>query len=218
MTSLVRHLVRASAALLLPATALIGASGAVQADPPAGWTGGSQAEFGRVTWVHDGWYQGAKGNWHVGALDIDEDDDGTTGSIVDWRCPDGVEPPGPLVWPLPPTTCKQVGQTYISDLDPWDVASFDHATDRLTIVGQFDEVDADYNVIGTVAINVTIKGLGDPLVSEFPSADGKTLYYDEFFTEGKAWGRVDGHRVSGPKVTQVSARAGFSIYDMVPAR
>lgn len=218
MTSLMRHLARASAVLLLPATALVGVAGAVQADPPAGWTGGFQAEFGVVTWVHDGWYVGAKGNWHVGELDIDEDDDGITGSIIDWRCPDGVEPPGPLTWPLPATTCKQVGRTSIFDLEPVDVATFDHATNRLTLTGQFDEIDSNYDVIGTVDINVTIKGLGDPKVSNVPSADGKTLFYDEFFIDAKAWGRVDGHRVSGPKVTQVDARAGFTIYDMVRAR
>lgn len=205
---------------VLSSTAMLGATGAVQADPPADWTGGSQAEFGRVVWIHDGWYAGAKGNWHVGELTVEEDDDGVTGSIVDWRCPDGVEPPGPLVWPVPPTTCKVKGTTYIWDLSPVDVATWDHATDRLTISGQFDEVDAGYNVIDTVAVDLTMKGLGEPSVTEAPSPFDQTLFYDEAFFDAKIWGRVDGHRVSGPKVTQVDEYGwvGFTIYDMVPAR
>lgn len=212
-----RRCARAAAVTALSSTVLLGAAGATQADPPADWTGGSQAEFGRVTWVHNGWYPGAKGNWHVGELMIEEDDDGVTGSIIDWRCPEGVEPPQPVVWPLPPTTCKEKGRTYIWDLEPWDVATYDHATDRLTMSGQFDEVDSNYGVIGTVAIDLTMKGLGTPSVSEFPSADGGSLYYDEFFDDAKVWGRVDGHRVSGPKVTQVDSFVGFAIYDMTPA-
>ena len=159
MTTLMRRCARAAAVTALSSTVLLGAAGATQADPPADWTGGSQAEFGRVTWVHNGWYPGAKGNWHVGELMIEEDDDGVTGSIIDWRCPDGVEPPGPLVWPLPPTTCKEKGRTYIWDLEPWDVATYDHATDRLSMSGQFDEVDSNYDVIGTLAIDLTMKGL-----------------------------------------------------------
>ena len=153
----------------------------------------------------------------MGELTIEEDDDVLTGSITDWRCPDGVEPPGPLVWPVPSTSCKVKGVTYINQLDPWDVASFDHSTDRLTIDGEFDEIDSTYVVIGKVAIDLTIRGLGQPSVSKFPSDDGKTLYYDEFFDDTKAWGRVDGHRVSGPNVTQVDSWVGFAIYNMTPA-
>jgi hypothetical protein len=84
--------------------------------------------------------------------------------------------------------------------------------------GQFDEVDSNYDVIGTATIDLTMKGLGTPSVSEFPSADGESLYYDEFFDDAKVWGRVDGHRVSGPKVAQVDSFVGFAIYDMTPAR
>jgi hypothetical protein len=218
MTTLTRRCARAAAVTAVASTLVFGAAGAAQADPPADWTGGVQAEFGRVTWVHEGSYPGAKGNWHVGELMIEEDDDGVTGSIIDWRCPDGVEPPGPLVWPPPPTTCQEEGRTVIWDLDPVDVATYDHATDRLTMSGQFDEVDSNYGVIGTVAIDLTMRGQGIPWVSEFPSADGTSLYYDEFFDDAKVRGRVDGHRVSGPKVTQVDTFVGFAIYDMTPAR
>lgn len=219
MTTPIRRLAHLGAATVLSTAVLVGGAGASQADPPDDWAGGSQAEWGRVTWIHDGWYPGAKGNWHVGELTIEEDDDGVTGSITDWRCPDGVQPPGPLVWPVPPTPCKVKGTTAIFDLDPWDVATYDHRRDVLTIKGEFNEIADDPNVgVDLVPIDLTIKGLGEPSVSYFPSADGTTLYYDEMFYDAKAWGRVDGHRVSGPKVTQVDAWVGFAIYDMTPAR
>ena len=73
-------------------------------------------------------------------------------------------------------------------------------------------------MIGTVAINLTMRGQGTPSISEFPSEDGTSLYYDEFFDDARVRGRVDGHRVSGPKVTQVDTFVGFAIYDMTPAR
>lgn len=219
MLPVTRRYARAAAVSILATAALLGAASATQADPPDGWTGGMQAEFGRVTWIHDGWYSGARGNFHVGELDIDEDDDGITGSVKDWRCPDGVEPPGPLVWPVPETTCKIVGTTYIFDMSPVDVASWDHTRNRLTLSGQFDTVDADYNVTGSIPINVTIKGLGEPAVTYDPSPFDETLFYDEAFFDVKAWGRVNGRRVSGPDVTQVEEHnwVGFSIYGMVRA-
>ena len=219
MSPVTRRYARATAVSILSAAALLGAPSATQADPPDGWTGGSQAEFGRVTWVHDGRYPGAKGNFHVGELDIDEDDDGITGSIKDWSCPDGVEPPGPLLWPVPETSCEVKGTTYIFDMDPVDVASWDHARNRLTMSGQFDTVDADYNVIGSVPINVTMKGLGEPAVTYAPSPFDTTLFYDEAFFDVKVSGRVAGRRVSGPHVTQFAEHnwVGFSIYGMVPA-
>lgn len=217
MTAPFRRIAHLGAATVLSALALVGGAGASQADPPHGWTGGTQADWGRVTWVHDGWYAGAKGNWHVGDLTLGEDDDGVYGSIVDWRCPDGVEPPGPLSSPAPVTTCKVKGRTTIYDLSVQDFARYDHKRDLLTMKGDFAVIDDDPNQpIGRVPIDITIKALGDPSVSFFPSDDGTSLYYDEFFPEAKAWGRVAGRRVSGPDVTQVDSWVGFAIYGMTP--
>ena len=199
----------AAAAAALSTVAVVTAGTAAHADPPAGWSGGTEANFGSVQWVHEGRHAGARGNWHVGQLTIEEDDDILTGSIIDWRCPEGEEPPGPLVWPVPPTSCKVKGTTYISQLDPWDIADFDHATNRLTLQGSFDEVDDMHEVIGSVPIDLTIKGLGAPTVGEWLYADGTMLDYEESFESVKAWGRVDGHRVSGPRVTQLHASLSF---------
>ncbi len=219
MTTPLRRIAHLGAVGVLSAAVLVGGAGTSQADPPAGWTGGTEADWGRVTWVHDGWYPGAQGNWHVGELTIGEDDDGVVGSITDWRCPDGVAPPGPLVSPLPATTCKVKGRTTIFDISVQNFATYDHARELLTMKGDFAEIGDNPNVpIGRVAIDLTIKAVGDPYVSSFPSTDGKTLYYDELFPEAKAWGRVDGHRVSGPKVTQVDSYVGYAIYDMTPVR
>jgi hypothetical protein len=217
MTSPFRRVAHLGAATVLSTAVLVGGAGASQADPPDDWTGGSRADWGRVTWIHDGWYPGAQGNWHVGELTLGEDDDGVTGSITDWRCPDGVTPPGPLVWPVPATSCKVKGRTTIYDISVQDFADYDLARDRLTMKGDFAVIDDDPNVpIGRVPIDLTIKAVGDPYVSSFPSADGTTLYYDELFPDAKAWGRVDGHRVSGPKVTQVDSYVGYAINDMTP--
>ena len=209
MTKITRTGVRMAVVAALSTAAVVAGGSAVQADPPPGWSGGHEADFGSVTWVHDGWYAGARGNWHVGSLTIEEDDDVLTGFITDWRCPDGEEPPSPVVWPTPETSCKVTGSTYISQTNPWDVADFDQRRNRLTIEGDFDELDDNSEVIGSAAIDLTIKGLGAPTVGEVYSDDGTMLDYEEIFEESRAWGRVDGHRVSGPKVSQLSSSVSF---------
>jgi hypothetical protein len=217
MPSLTQLCARLAAVAALSALVVAATGTTAHADPPRNWSGGTQADFGRVTWVHEGWYAGARGNWHVGDLTVEEDDDGIGGGITDWRCPAGETPPGPLVWPVPPTNCEVMGTTYVYQLDPWDLADFDHENNRLIIKGDFDEVDGTtMEVIGSVPIDVTIKGLGAPIVSKsYYQGDGGTLVdYEEDFTAAKAWGRFDGHRVSGPKVTQLTASTSFIIYGL----
>ena len=219
MNSLAQLCARLAAVATLSTAAVVAGGATAQADPPRNWSGGTEADFGRVTWVHQGWYpNGSEGNWHVGHLNVEEDDDGIDGSIIDWRCPAGETPPGPLVWPVPPTSCKLKGTTYILQLDPWDLADFDQAKNRLIIKGDFNEVTGDtMEVIGTVPIDVVIQGLGTPTVRKtyYEGTGGTMLDYEEDFTSGaKAWGRVDGHRVSGPKVTQLSASTSFTVYGL----
>lgn len=201
----------------LAGAAVMTGGAAADADPPRAWTGGVEADFGRVWWVHEGSYAGAPGNWHLGDLTIEEDDDVLTGSLVDWSCPDGARPPDPLLSPVPPTPCTIVGGTYVEQLDPWDIAVFDHATNRLRLSGDFREVDATSTAVGTVAIDVTLVGTGTPEKYRTYSAGRTRLEYEEYFPTAKAWGRFDGHRVGGPHVTQTVKQVSFLIRDMVPA-
>ena len=214
MATTLRRLGHLTAAVALAAGAVITGSTPADADPPRAWTGGTQADFGTVRWVHEGWYAGAQGNWHLGELVIEEDDDVLTGSIVDWKCPDGVRPPDPFINPPPPTTCKQKDITWVSQLSPWDVATFDHERNRLTISGEFDEYDTQDQVVGTVPIDVTFAGVGAPVAERWLSPDRSTLDYSEYWESVKVWGRFDGHRVSGPDVTQTQTSMSFYVYGM----
>lgn len=217
MSTLTRRFGQLAFAVALASVAVMTGGANADADPPRAWTGGTEADFGSVRWVHQGSYAGATGNWHLGELTIEEDDDILTGSITDWRCPQGEAPPDPLVWPTPPTGCTVTGLTWISQLDPWDIARFDHATNRLTLKGDFDVLDAADEVVRTAPIDLTIAGVGAPQVSRWKADDGSSLDYEELWATTRAWGRVDGHRVSGPKVTQVSTSLSFYIYGMTRA-
>ncbi|MBS2937732.1 hypothetical protein KDN32_08250 [Nocardioides sp. J2M5] len=212
-----RRLAQLLVASSLAVAAVAVGGGSADADPPRAWTGGVESDFGRVWWVHEGSYAGAPGNWHLGDLTIEEDDDVLTGSLVDWSCPDGARPPDPLISPVPPTSCTIVGGTYVEQLDPWDIAVFDHATNRLRLSGDFREVDASGEGVGTVPIDVTLVGTGSPEKTRTYSAGRTRLTYEEYFPTAKAWGRFDGHRVGGPRVTQSITQVSFYIRDMVRA-
>lgn len=215
MATLTRRLGQLVVAVSLAAGAVVVGGGSADAHPPKAWTGGVQADFGRVWWVREGWYAGAKGNWHVGDVTVEEDDDVLSGRLVDWRCPDGASPPDPLVWPQPPTPCTVVGATYVEQLEPWDIAVYDHEKDQIHLSGDFREVNADGAPLGTtVPIDVTFAGTGTAARYRYPSADRRTLDYEEIFPTAKAWGRFDGHRVSGRDVTQSIVQVSYYIRGM----
>jgi hypothetical protein len=192
----------------LAAAALLGGAGAAQADPPPGWGPGEfgvEYDLADVIWSHHGRYDDALGNWHTGWLTVEEDDDGVTGELIDWRCPDGVEPPTGFAGQ--PTTCKQKGYVWLEYIQFWDVAHFDQALNRLDVRLDAPAYDEDYTPVGTVRIDVVIKGVGTSEITSDES--GEILDFSEIWNDTKSWGHVDGHRVRGPNTTQVQTRMGY---------
>jgi hypothetical protein len=195
------------------ACALLGGGSSAQADPPPGWepgASGTQADFADVGWTHQGRYQGMRGNWHTGYVNVEEDDDVLTVVLNDWWCPRGVTPPSPYQDATVDTRCTRKSGKEITYYDWWDVADFDQARNRLTVRGNFtDSVDTD-----TVRLDLAIQGKGRPAVTQDTS--NGLLYYSEVFENVHATGRVDGHRVDGPRTTQEDGMIRFYLDSWSP--
>jgi hypothetical protein len=191
------------------AGALVGAGSSAHADPPPGWEpgpGGVEYDLGDVAWVHEGRYAGVAGNWHTGWLTVEEDDDGLTGELYDWQCPAGVTPPDPNR--NPETTCTLRGYRYVDYAQYYDVARFNQKLNRLVVHGDYPVFDANYEPVGTVRIDLTIKGMGDPEVTIDESRE--ILDYTEIFHDTRATGKVDGHGLGGHNTRQLDyGRIGF---------
>ena len=186
--------------------ALMGAGAAAQADPPPGWEPG---EYGlrptsATQWVHQGRYADAPGNFHTGWVNVEEDDDVLTGSLADWWCPAGVTPP---LYGIDGTECKLKGSTWIEYIQYWDVAKFNYTRDRLSLHGDWPTIDIDGNATGTVRIDLTFQGLGEP--DETIDESGEFLGYSEYFNDARATGKVDGHSVGGSRTTQYGGSIGY---------
>lgn len=202
---------RLLSAVALAAGATLAGGGAAHADPPAGWGPGEyglQADFADVAWTHQGRYEGVRGNWHTGWINIEEDDDVITGSLADWWCPAGAQPPGPYDPDQQSTDCKLRSSHWLEYIQYWDVATFDHATNRLRVdMDVPSDADGDGEYEGTVRVDLVISGVGKPVVTKDTS--GEILDYGEAWTTTKTWGRVDGHRVRGPGTVQEQGRLSF---------
>jgi hypothetical protein len=114
-----RALTAMASASVLALVALLAAAGTAQAAPPLGWQpeegSGVEYDLADVSWAHQGHFDGRLGNWHTGYLNVEEDDDGVTGDLYDWRCPPGVQPPA--AWDSDQTSvCKQKGYRYVENV------------------------------------------------------------------------------------------------------
>lgn len=201
---------RSAAALTVVAASAIAGMGAAQADPPPGWEPGQygvEYDLADIGWTHPGHYAGVPGNWHTGWINVEEDDDGVTGTLLDWRCPAGVEPPGPYAPSGEPTRCTLKGSRWLEYIQYYDVATIDQARDRMTVNLDVPVYVDGFEPDGTVRVDLVIKGLGDPEITSDES--GEVLDYTEVFDTVRARGKVDGHRVRGPNTTQEDGRMGF---------
>jgi hypothetical protein len=208
------------AAIAVVATgALIGTGTAAKADPPPGWEPGPDSieyDFADLGWVHKGFYSGVAGNWHTGWLNVEEDDDGLTGELVDWRCPAGVEPPAPIIGSYTvDTPCKVKRLQVIEYIQYYDVAWFNQTRDRLVLRGDFPLIDELHDPIGTVHIDMYFQATGDPTVTSDTSTG--TLDYSESWATATGVGTVDGHGLGGHSTQQSRGRVSFYLESWVPA-
>ncbi len=192
------------------AGALLGAGGPAHADPPAGWEPGQygvEYDFGDLGWVHHGHYVHTAGNWHTGWLNVEEDDDGLTGGLLDWQCPHDAVPPGPYD-DVTGTPCVLIGSRDIEENAVTDVAVFHQKTNRLTVHGDFPIFDSSTGAESTTRIDLSIRARGAATVEDDES--GTILDYSETYLKVHGRGHVDGHRVSGRHTHQVdNGRVGF---------
>lgn len=91
---------RGSASALSVGAAVAAVLSGVVAPPASGadpgpWVQETTAAFWEVTASVPGRTPGRVGNWHTVLVNIEMDDDGLTGWVRDWRCPQGTEPPAP---------------------------------------------------------------------------------------------------------------------------
>lgn len=204
---------RAIGAAALTTGALLGGAGAAQADPPPGWEPGEGAveyDFADLGWTHHGWYPGQRGNWHTGQLTFEEDDDGITGQLLDWRCPAGAQPPSPYDPDQESDDCTLKNSRWLEYIQFYDVATIDQASDRMTVNIDVPAYDGafDPEPSGSVRLDLVIKGLDDAPEVHIDES-GEILDYYEIFYDLNAWGKVDGRRIKGPNTTQEAGRMGF---------
>lgn len=194
---------------------VVGGGQAAHADPPPGWVGGDQYDSANVAWMHKAKYDDAPGNWHTGHVYVDESGYGISGEAIDWRCPAGVTPPRHNAWPPETTVCEIKRTRWFNTeslgdpIHPFDMATFNHRTNVAEVHHDIAALDGNGDPAGTIRIDLIFKGLGEPVVNIDES--GPSLVYDELFYDTKIYGRVNGHRVNGPGVTQYEERVGFTL-------
>jgi len=189
------------------AAAMTTGAGSAHADPPSGWEGADQFDYGRIMFTQPGWFAGRPGNFHTGDVEAEEDDDGMTGFISDWFCRGDARPPAPYSSDPVDPRCKLKQTTGLMDLsDPaFSLLTYDHVHDRATIHLDVDTVDPDtWERTGEVRIDLTIKGVGDPVVTMQPG-----VFYEEWFYDVTARGTVDGIRISKAKTVIHSGALDF---------
>ncbi len=192
MTSAARRLGQLLVAVGLAGAAVMTGGAAADADPPRAWTGGVEADFGRVWWVHEGVLRGRprqlapRRPHHRG------------GRRRPHREPRRLElprrrqaaRPAPLAGPAHAVhdrrrdlrrAARPVGHRRLRPRDQ-----------PAAPLGDFREVDATGAAVGTVAIDVTLVGTGTPEKHRTYSAGRTRLEYEEYFPTAKAWGRFDG--------------------------
>lgn len=195
---------------LLAAATMAGA-GAAQADPPKGWQPGTEYDYGRIVFTQKGWFPDRPGNYHTGDVEIEEDDDGVTGFLQDWRCTGDAVPPQPYSnTPVDPR-CKLKRSVGLQELNgTLNLGTFDQKFNRLGV--HLDVPTLDWNTGepdgNSVRIDLTIVGQGTPTI--YKATTPTTLEYEEYYFEGvKAWGQVDGKWISKNNTTIHSGAVGF---------
>ena len=210
-----RWAARVAVVAVAGAASLTAAGGAAVADPPPGWVGGDQYETAAIAWKHQAKYLDAPGNWHSGYVYVSESGPGISGQLYDWRCPAGVTPPNHNAWPPVTTVCTVKRTLWFNTeslrdpIHPFDMATFNHKKNLAEVHHDVLVEDGNGSPAGTIRIDVTFKGVGAPDVTKDESGPG--LVYSEYWHDTKTVGRVNGHRVNGPGVTQYEEAVGFTL-------
>lgn len=216
-----RPLARCATLAAAVSAVLLIVGGGAQADPPDGWAPGPDGfefDYGRVLYTQHGWIEGRPGNYHVGDVEAEEDDDGVTGFIRDYFCRGDAVPPPPFsTEPADPRcTLKQTVHLDEGDYNP-AMAVFDHERNRVGIHLEVDSFDStSEEPRGTVRIDLTIAGRGEPDVTHEETPTGLT--YDEWWHDGvRAWGKVDGITINKRTtvIHQDHSLIGFWLYNWV---
>lgn len=157
---------------------LVGAATAAVLGLVLGTTAPAQAASGWTVEERSAWFQvlvhqhqalqGHDGNWHSVSLDYDGDDDGLTGGILDWQCPDGATV-------LDPAVCEQVG-----DWELWDapdvVVTFTDSARYAHAVGPATLENASTGETVDVWINLRVRATGALSRTASTSVEGGTRY------------------------------------------
>lgn len=206
-----RSTARWLATATLAAAALTAGAGSAHADPPKGWQPGTEYDYGRIIFTQHGWFKDRPGNYHTGDIEVEEDDDGVTGFLADWRCTEDAVPPQPYSNDPVDPRCKLKQAVGLQELDgTLNLGTFDQKNNRLGV--HLDVPTLDYNTGevdgGTVRIDLTIVGLGAPTI--YKNTTATTLEYEEYFFNGvKAWGQVDGKWLGKTNTVIHSGSIGF---------
>ncbi|MFN8189431.1 MAG: hypothetical protein U0R78_03155 [Nocardioidaceae bacterium] len=126
---------------------------AAPAQAGQGWTKIERnAWFAALTW-QPGALPGHEGNWHTVSVDYDGDDDGLTGGISDWQCPDDTTEPSYLV-------CDRLADWELTDVDGVTVRFTNNAR-WASLRGPATLVNAGDGTSDSVRVHVRLRSTGD---------------------------------------------------------
>ncbi len=152
------------------AVAALGVALGVMAPAQAagGWTMEERSAWFQVTVHQHQALQGHEGNWHSVSLDYDGDDDGLTGGILDWQCPDDATT-------LDPDVCEVVG-----DFELWEapevVVTYTDKARFAHLVGPAMLEDQATGEMVDVWINLRVRATGELSRTATTSVEGGTRY------------------------------------------
>lgn len=153
----------ALAGLALASTAVAG-----PAQASSGWTKIERnAWFAALTW-QPGAVAGHEGNWHTVSVDYDGDDDGLTGGITDWQCPDGTTEPSYLV-------CDRLADWELTDVESVKLR-FTNSARYAWLRGPATLVSSADGTTDSVRVNVRVRATGDRTRVVERSADDAFRY------------------------------------------
>ncbi len=150
------------------ALALAGAAVSGPAHASDGWTRIERnAWFAALTW-QPGAVAGHEGNWHTVSVDYDGDDDGLTGGITDWQCPDGTTDPTA-------DACTRLADWELTDIEAVTVRFTTNAK-HAHVRGPATLVRSDDGTVDLVRVNVWVRATGDRTRQVERSADDVLRY------------------------------------------
>ena len=116
-----------------------------------------------------GWFPDRPGNYHTGDIEVEEDDDGVTGFLQDWRCTGDAVPPQPYSNDpgRPALQAQAVGRPLRSStalLNLGDLRPEDQPVSVSTSTSRRLDWDTNEPDGGSVRIDLTIVGKGAPTI------------------------------------------------------